>query len=348
MTIARRELIDVSITRWYHCISECVRGALLLGKGKGTFNRKEWLENRIKQLAQIFAVAVGGYSVLNNHLHVLVRLDPDVGTGWTDEEVVRRWGCLFPPRDKSRKPLTVCDDWVREQLEDKTEVAKFRERLQSISWFMKCLKEPLARLANDEDDCRGAFWAARYKSKAILDDEALLAVGIYIDLNPVAAGIARTPEESHYTSASTRVEHIQAQGADAVARLEAAKQGSVAGSVAAVGLEEKLWLCPIEDRRQFDSSREGMFEGLSIGNYLLLVDYTGRLFRKGKARISDELAGILERIGSSAEVWRLRMEKLKTGRWFGRFFATRQEKLQAMANQLKVRRLVNLAGCPVT
>ena len=61
------------------------------------------------------------------------------------------------------------------------------------------------------------------------------------------------------------------------------------------------------------SSREGMFEGLSIGNYLLLVDYTGRLFREGKARISAELAGILDRIGSSAESWQLRMEKLRNG-----------------------------------
>ena len=88
----------------------------------------------------------------------------------------------------------------------------------------------------------------------------------------------------------------------------------MAGSRAASGLEEALWLCPIEDRRQLDSSREGMFEGLSIGNYLLLVDYTGRLFREGKARISADLAGILDRLGSSAEGWQFRMEKLKNGR----------------------------------
>ena len=49
-----------------------------------------------------------------------------------------------------------------------------------------------------------------------------------------------------------------------------------------------------------DSSREGMIEGFSLGNYLLLVDYTGRLFREGKATISREVAEILERIGSSA------------------------------------------------
>jgi hypothetical protein len=44
---------------------------------------------------------------MDNHLHVLVRLDPDAATGWSDQEVVRRWGRLFPPRDKFRQPLPV-------------------------------------------------------------------------------------------------------------------------------------------------------------------------------------------------------------------------------------------------
>ena len=341
MTIARRQLIDVSVTRWYHCISRCVRGASLLGDG--SFDRKEWLETRIEELAQVFAMGVGGFSVMDSHLHLLLRLDPDVAAGWSDDDVVRRWGRLYPPRDKSRQPLPISDDWVRGKLKDSSWVARARERLQSIGWFMKCLKEPLSRLANREDKCRGAFFQGRYKSVAILDEEALLAVGVYIDLNPVAAKVAKVPETSEYTSIKQRVDHIKAD--DATAQLEAAKDGSVAGSRAAGGLEEDLWLCPIEDRRRIDSSREGMFEGLSIGNYLRLVDYTGRLFREGKARISDDLAGILDRIGSSAEGWQRRMEKLKTGRFFGRFFAASRDKLREIAGRLNVRRLVNLVGC---
>jgi putative transposase len=68
MTIARNQLIDVSVTRWYHGISRCVRGALLLRDG--AFNRKEWIESRIEELARIFAVGVGGFSVMDNHLHL--------------------------------------------------------------------------------------------------------------------------------------------------------------------------------------------------------------------------------------------------------------------------------------
>ena len=88
MAIARAQLVDTSLTRWYHCVTRCVRKAFLLGEGD--HNRKEWLENRLEELAEIFAVAVGGFSVMDNHLHVLLRLDPDVARAWSDDEVVRR------------------------------------------------------------------------------------------------------------------------------------------------------------------------------------------------------------------------------------------------------------------
>jgi hypothetical protein len=89
-----------------------------------------------------------------------------------------------------------------------------------------------------------------------------------------------------------------------------------------------------------------MLEGFSLGSYLLLVDYTGRLFRTGKAAISAELAGIFDRLGSRAESWRGRLEKLRTGRLFGRFFATSRDRLREVAGRLNVRRVANLAGCP--
>jgi len=341
MAIARAHLVDLALTRWYHCVTRCVRRAFLLGEGE--FDRKEWIDRRLQDLAEIFAVAIGGFSVMDNHLHVLVRLDPDVAEGWTDEEVVRRWGRLFPPRDKSRQPLAVSKAWVVWRLQDAKWVATARQRLQSLSWFMKCLKEPLSRLANRQDQTRGAFFEGRFKSVAILDDESLLATCAYIDLNPVAAGIVKVPESSPHTSIKSRVEHVKAQ--NRTDDLQAAKRGSVAGSVASAGLEESLWLCPIEDRRRLDSPREGMLEGFSLGNYLLLVDYTGRLFRDGKAAMSRELAGVLERLGTSAERWWSRLEKLSRGRLLGRFFAATRERLREVARSLGVHHLANLGGC---
>ncbi len=59
-----------------------MRRAFLLSEGP--MNRRRWIQHRLEELADIFAVAVGGFSVMDNHLHVLVRLDPDVATGWSD------------------------------------------------------------------------------------------------------------------------------------------------------------------------------------------------------------------------------------------------------------------------
>jgi uncharacterized membrane protein len=106
-----------------------------------------------------------------------------------------------------------------------------------------------------------------------------------------------------------------------------------------------LWLCPIEDRRRLDSSREGMIEGFSLGNYLLLVEHTGRLFRAGKAVISGELAGVFERLGSNAENWQARLRKLAAGRLLGRFFAASRARLREVAARLGVHHLANLGGC---
>ena len=141
------------------------------------------------------------------------------------------------------------------------------------------------------------------------------------------------------------MEHVEAE--DATALLAAANDGSVAGSCAAAGLEDSLWLCPIEDRRGLDSTREGMMQGFSLGSYVQLVDYTGRLFRHGKATISAELAGIFERLSCSPQNWQNRIEKLRDGRLLGRFFATTCAKLREIAEWLGVQRVVNLAGCPV-
>ena len=96
----------------------------------------------------------------------------------------------------------------------------------------------------------------------------------------------------------------------------------------------------------YSLARSGTLEGFSLGSYLLLVDYTGRLFREGKATISRELSGVFDRLGSSAESWWARLEKLSKGRLLGRFFAASRERLRDVASQLGVHHLANLGGCP--
>jgi hypothetical protein len=91
-----------------------------------------------------------------------------------------------------------------------------------------------------------------------------------------------------------------------------------------------------------------MIEGFSLGNYLLLVDYTGRLFRAGKANLSRELAEIFDRLGTTADRWQARLEALRKGRLLGRFFAASRQRLREVAERLGLRRTANLAGCPAS
>ncbi len=83
MTQPRSKIVDPSITRWYHCISRCVRRAFLFAENQ-EFDRKDWLNGRLKELDAIFAVSVAGFSLTDNHLHLLLRIDPDVSEAWTN------------------------------------------------------------------------------------------------------------------------------------------------------------------------------------------------------------------------------------------------------------------------
>jgi len=68
--------------------------------------------------------------------------------------------------------------------------------------------------------------------------------------------------------------------------------------------------------------------------------------REGKAAISRELAGIFERLGTTAETRQARLERLSKGRLLGRFLAASRQRLRDVAERLGLRRVPNLAGCP--
>ena len=343
MTVARSQLVDVEVTRYYHCVSRCVRRAFLCGEGFE--HRKQWIEDRMETLAECFAVSVCGFAILDNHLHVLLRLDPREADAWSADEVIRRWIIAYPPKTLRGEEIEINQAWIDFHAKDERRVGVLRERLRNLGWFMKSLKEPLARLANKEDRCRGVFWESRYRSVAILDNEALLATCAYIDLNPVAAGLAAAPETSKHTSIRRRVKHVKEKGK--LNELKAAVQGSVTGSRVAGNIEQDLWLCPLEDRRLLGSPREGMLEGFSLGSYLLLVDYTSRLCRRGKARVGREVASILDRLGTSAEVWWHRLRTLfGKKRLMGSYFATDRDRLRQLARQRGVHHLDNLVPSP--
>ena len=105
MTVARSQLVDTEVTCYYHGISNCVWRAVFCGEGYE--HRKQWIEDRLERLAHCFAVSVCGFAVMDNHLHVLVRLDPSAANGWTKEEVVRRWMRAYPPKTPQGQEIEI-------------------------------------------------------------------------------------------------------------------------------------------------------------------------------------------------------------------------------------------------
>lgn len=264
MTLPRRVQINAEQTPYYHCVSRCVRRAYLCGRdrfsGKSFEHRRGWIERRLRELAGLFAIDLCAYAVMSNHFHVVLHINTGELNALSDDDVIERWSALHRPPEHFDR-LTETD---RTAL-----IARWRERLGSISWFMKSVNEPLARKANKEDGCKGRFWEGRFRSQAILDEASLLKCLVYVDLNPVRAGVARTPEASEHTSVKARIERTDSA------------------------------LAPMQDE-----SDSGLRLPIRRLDYLKLVDATGRQLRHGKrGRIDDSLAPIMERLTSNPNSW---------------------------------------------
>ena len=127
---------------------------------------------------------------MSNHYHVVIRIDTEQVKAWTDEEVAKRWMQVFYGPLLMHQYLGNADLTTTE-LERVAELfSTWRYRLCNLSWFMRCLNEPIARLANAENHCTGRFWEGRFKSQPLLDTRAVLACMAYVDLNPIRAAMA--------------------------------------------------------------------------------------------------------------------------------------------------------------
>lgn len=271
MTLPRGQLVCVEQTPFYHCISRCVRRSYLCGKdrfsGKDFSHRRRWIEQRLERLSAVFAIEVLAYAIMSNHYHLVLRIDAQQAMGWSDDEVERRWSTLFRP------PAAYC--LAAEQAQEPACRAVldryrhlWRSRLLELGWFMRCINEPLARFANQEDDCKGRFWEGRFRSQALLDEAAVLKCMAYVDLNPVRAGTARTPEDSAYTSIRAR---LQGRGH----HLAGFADRQVPGSI------------PID-----------------FGSYLQLIDWSGRVLRGARqGAIGPHAPPILERLQLAPARW---------------------------------------------
>ena len=268
-------------------MGQALRRAFLCGEdsvsGNSFEHRRQWIEDKLHELAQVFALDLCAYAVMSNHYHVVLYVDKEEAEGWSFAEVIDRWHRLFTGNVFSQRHLRgdVLGKAELKVLDEK--VVAWRKRLMDISWFMRVLNESIARQANAEDNCTGRFWERRFKSQALLDEAALIACSAYVDLNPIRAQIARTPEASEHTSIKQRIEK------------------SASATTPNHPYQQPKTLLPFAG-----NPRAEMPKGLPfrLTDYLELVDWTGRIIREDKrGAIDGNLPPILERLNIEPQHW---------------------------------------------
>jgi hypothetical protein len=153
----------------------------------------------------------------------------------------------------------------------------------SLRWFMGRLNEYIAYMANAEDKVKDRFWERRFKCQVLLDAIAVIACMVYVDLNPIRAGIATMLENSDFNNIQERILAWQKENMPMLA------SQSVPSSQSGNNAHSDSRLCPItstpEHRGIMSCSEE---------QYLYLVDRSGNIVRAGKkSSINPDLEPIL-------------------------------------------------------
>ena len=316
MTRARSSLVSLSDTPWYHVVCRCVRRAFLCGddrlSGQNFDHRRGWIVERVKQLAGVFAIDVAAYAVMSNHYHLVLRVDAERAQGWSRDEVLRRWTQLFDGPVMVQR-LQAAQERGEDAGLDAATLARidewaetYRARLMDISWFMRVLNETIARQANAEDKVTGRFWEGRFKSQALLDEQAILTAMTYVDLNPIRAAMAETQEESAHTSVAERVSDMKpgrrrqknAHTSSQPAIQAAGGRGEKVKPLLPLRHETHLARLPQQPLMPFDATgrlRAAIPFGLE--DYLDLVEATGRCQHPGKrGKMPERAPRLLQRL----------------------------------------------------
>lgn len=283
MATARALFVSDDVSASYHCVSRCVRRAWLCGvdaySGTDYSHRKAWVEQRLQQVAACFSIGIYGYAIMSNHLHLVVHVDVTATQVWPDEEVAQRWCQLFPTRDQDQEPR------VQRLLKQTERIALLRQRLCSLSWLMRCINEPIARAANNEDGCTGRFWEGRFKCQVLADERAILAAMAYVDLNPIRAGTTVRLDHSHHTSIQQRVLGCRDDAAELQQKLK-----------------PLLGLAPALSLKQ--------------GDYIELVQWTGQQVRPDKkGAIPKNAPSALTKTGCTEKHWPTQVKAVGSTYW---------------------------------
>ncbi len=166
---------------WYHihCRISGSRGEFPLSEALPTRKFVELL----RRFSQIYFCEVAAFSVMGNHYHLVVKFQHLESI--SEEQLEERARLLYPSSTSRR----VMEHWPPEKW------ARLRSRLFDVSEFMRSLQSAYARWYNHTYDRRGRFWADRFKSVVLEKGNAVLDCMLYVDLNPIRAGLVDRPED---------------------------------------------------------------------------------------------------------------------------------------------------------
>ncbi len=321
-----------------HAIQRCVRRAFLAGVDSVTgidySHRKEIIRCRLESLASIFAIDVLAYAIMSNHFHIVLRNRPDIVDQMSDREVAEKWLRLYPGQRIEMKLGQPELEHIEALSQNGTRIAEIRQRLSDISWFMRALAEPIARMANREDNCTGRFWEGRFKAQRLEDEAAVLACAMYVDLNPVRARLESEPGKSEFTSAFDRFSKSsnampQNLESGAAQGIEGSQGGNKVAAPAVESVEDSgpvrleiesrtrdHWLAPVElvkDCLSADPLRSSLgcrasdrgFLNMSATDYLQLLNWTAaNPPATEKSAMAMNLENHVVSVGLSPLVWR--------------------------------------------
>ncbi|QDV24350.1 hypothetical protein [Aureliella helgolandensis] len=218
----RSELFTADEIAVVHVMNRVVRRCFLIGvdpaSGRNFDHRKRWIEDELEKSAANFGIDLIAFSLLSNHMHLILRSRPDVVATWNDLEVSRRWLMLCPIRkDAHGKAAEPSEAELNAIRLNPDKVSEIRSRLSNISWWMRLMCQRIAQRANREDGMEGHFWQSRFRGVRLIDEQAILAAAAYVDLNPIRAELAETIEASDFTSVQRRIRSLPQEGRPAVA-----------------------------------------------------------------------------------------------------------------------------------
>ena len=302
MCKARKTLINLENTEFYHCTSRCVRRAFLCGYDKASHSnfdhRRQWILDRLKLLAENFTIGICAYAIMENHWHAVLKVNQNQMVSLTENEVLTRWTNIYKKERKLVEQYIAgqASEEVTKYLQEKALI--WRERLTSISWFMRTLNHNIACRANKEDGCKGHFWESRFDSQALMDDAARLASMAYVDLNPVRAGMSQTLIDSEFTSIQERIQAFS----KAQEVLENDEPENEAQQKKEEKNEEVQYYQPASLMAFGPNDSENIC--FTLLDYLELVDWTGRIIREDKrGYIKDEVPTLVEQLELDEKRW---------------------------------------------